>query len=144
MYPASELRALYHERWELELGFNEVKTEMLEREEAIRSKTPPGAMQELWAIGLAYNLIRLEMEQVAAEAKVPPARISFVMSMRLIRDEWMWAAASKSPGAIPANLRRLRNELKRFVLPPRRTHRSFPRAVKLKMSSYERKRPVLK
>ena len=144
LYPASELRALYHERWELELGFNEVKAEMLEREETIRSKTPPGAMQELWAIGLAYNLIRLEMEQVAAEAKVPPARISFVMSMRLIRDEWMWAAASKSPGAIPANLRRLRDELKRFVLPPRRTHRSFPRAVKLKMSSYERKRPVLK
>lgn len=144
MYPASELRALYHERWELELGFNEVKTEMLEREEAIRSKTPPGAMQELWAIGLAYNLIRLEMEQVAAEAKVPPARISFVMSMRLIRDEWMWAAASKSPGAIPANLRRLRDELKRFILPPRRSERSFPRAVKLKMSNYPRKRPVPK
>jgi hypothetical protein len=142
LYPASELRTLYHERWELELGFNEVKTEMLEREEAIRSKTPPGAMQELWAIGLAYNLIRLEMEQVAAEAKVQPSRISFVMSMRLIRDEWMWAAASKSPGAIPGNLRRLRDELKRFVLPPRRTDRSFPRAVKLKMSSYPRKRPV--
>jgi hypothetical protein len=144
LYPARELRELYHERWELELGFNEVKTEMLEREEAIRSKTPPGAMQELWAIGLAYNLIRLEMEQVAAEAKVPPSRISFVMSMRLIRDEWMWAAASKSPGAIPANLRRLRDELKRFVLPPRRSKRSFPRAVKLKMSNYARKRPVTK
>lgn len=143
-YPAGELRALYHERWELELGFNEVKTEMLEREEAIRSKTPPGAMQELWAIGLAYNLIRLEMEQVAAEAKVPPARISFVMSLRLIRDEWMWAAASKSPGAIPANLRRLRDELKRFILPPRRPDRSFPRAVKIKMSGYARKRPVTK
>jgi hypothetical protein len=81
---------------------------------------------------------------VAAEAKVQPSRISFVMSMRLIRDEWRWAAASKSPGAVPGNLRRLRDELKRFVLPPRRTDRSFPRAVKLKMSSYARKRPVLK
>jgi hypothetical protein len=143
-YPASELRALYHERWELELGYNEVKTRMLEREEALRSKTPPGAMQELWAICLTYNLIRLEMERVAEEAKLPPSRISFVMAMRLIRDEWMWAAASKSPGAIPANLRRLREEIKRFVLPPRRTARSFPRAVKIKMSSYARKRPVLK
>lgn len=143
-YPANELRVLYHERWELELGFDEVKTHMLEREEAIRSKTPPGAMQELWAIGLAYNLIRLEMEQVAKEAGVPPSRVSFVMSLRLIRDEWMWAAASRSPGAIPANLRRLRDELKRFILPPRRTSRSFPRAVKLKMSSYARKRPAAK
>lgn len=142
-YPANELRALYHERWELELGFDEVKTDMLERQEAIRSKTPPGAMQELWAIGLAYNLVRLEMEQVAKEAGVPPSRVSFVMSLRLIRDEWMWAAASRSPGAIPANLRRLRDELKRFILPPRRTARSFPRAVKLKMSSYARKRPTV-
>lgn len=143
-YPASELRALYHERWELELGYNEVKTRMLEREEALRSRTPPGAMQELWAICLTYNLIRLEMERVAEEAKLPPSRISFVMAMRLIRDEWMWATASKSPGAIPGNLRRLREEIKRFVLPPRRSARSFPRAVKIKMSSYARKRPVLK
>lgn len=142
-YPAGELRVLYHERWELELGFDEVKTVMLEREEAIRSRTPPGAMQELWAIGLVYNLIRLEMEQVAREAGVPPSRISFVMSLRLIRDEWMWAADAKSPGAIPKNLRRLREDLQRFVLPPRRTARSFPRAVKIKMSSYARKRPTV-
>jgi hypothetical protein len=141
-YPAHELRELYHERWELELGFDEVKTVMLEREEAIRSRTPPGAMQELWAIGLTYNLIRLEMEQVAREARVPPTRVSFVMSMRLIRDEWMWAAGSKAPGSIPKNLRRLREELQRFILPPRRTARSFPRAVKIKMSNYARKRPT--
>ena len=59
-------------------------------------------LQELWAIGLAYNLVRLEMERIADEAKVPPARISFVMSLRLIRDEWMWAAASNAPGRSPA------------------------------------------
>jgi len=140
-FPASELREMYHERWEIELGYDEVKTDMLDRQEAIRSKTPKGVMQELWAIALAYNLVRLEMEQIADEADVPPARISFVMSLRLIRDEWMWAAASNSPGAIPRNLRRLREELKRFVLPPRRTERNFPRAVKLKMSNYARKRP---
>lgn len=140
-YPAREIRELYHERWELELGFNEVKTVILDRQEAIRSKTPPGAMQELWAIGLVYNLVRLEIERAASEAGVPPTRVSFIMSLRLIRDEWMWAAASKSPGAIPANLRRLREELTRFILPPRR-ERSYPRAVKIKMSSYARKRPV--
>ena len=140
-FPANELREMYHERWEIELGYDEVKTDMLDRQEAIRSKTPKGVLQELWAIALAYNLVRLEMEQIADEAEVAPARISFVMSLRLIRDEWMWAAASNAPGAIPRNLRRLREELKRFVLPPRRTERSFPRAVKLKMSNYARKRP---
>lgn len=141
-YPAREIRELYHERWELELGFNEVKTVMLQREEAIRSKTPTGAMQELWAIGLVYNLVRLEIERAASDADLPPTRISFVMSLRLIRDEWMWAAGSNSPGAIPANLRRLRDELTRFILPPRR-QRSYPRAVKIKMSAYLRKRPVV-
>jgi len=141
-FPAAELRELYHERWELELGFDEVKTELLERQEAIRSKTPNGVMQELWAVGLAYNLVRLEMERIAQEAELAPARISFVASLRLIRDEWMWAAASRSPGAIPKNLRRLREELKRFILPPRRPERIFPRAVKLKMTKYARKRPA--
>lgn len=142
VFPAKELRELYHERWEIELGFDEVKTDMLERQEAIRSKTPAGVMQELWAVGLAYNLVRLEMERIADEADVPPSRISFVMSLRMIRDEWMWAAASNSPGAIPKNLRRLRDELKRFILPPRRPKRNFPRAVKIKMSNYDRKRPT--
>lgn len=143
-YPARELRDLYHERWEIELGFGEVKTDMLERAETIRSRTPRGVMQELWALGLAYNLVRLEMEQVASEANVPPTRVSFIMSLRLIRDEWMWAAGARSPGAIPKNLRRLRDELARFILPARRTTRAFPRAVKLKMSNYARKRPVTK
>jgi hypothetical protein len=114
---------------------------MLEREEAIRSRTPTGAMQELWAIGLVYNLIRLEMERAASELNVPPTRLSFAMSRRLTEDEWAWAAHSRSPGAIPRNLRRLREQIARFLLPPRRA-RAYPRAVKLKMSGYARKRPT--
>lgn len=142
LFPADEIRALYHERWEIELGYDEVKTDMLDRQEAIRSKTPRGVLQELWAIALAYNLVRLEMERIAEEADVAPSRISFVMSLRLIRDEWAWAAASTAPGAIPKNLRALREELKRFILPPRRSERRYPRAVKIKMSNYDRKRPT--
>ena len=93
------------------------------------------------AIGLAYNLIRLEMERIAAEVDLPPSRISFIASLRFIRDEWMWAAVTRSPGTLPRKLVRLREQIRRFVLPPRRSHRSFPRAVKLKMSNYDRKRP---
>src|SRR5260370_38413210 len=81
----------------MELGFDEVKTEMLERQEALRSQTREGVSQELWGVGLAYNLVRLEMERIAEEAEVVPARISFVMALRRIRDEWMWLAAG-SPG----------------------------------------------
>lgn len=139
-YPADELIALYHERWEIELSFDEVKTELLEREETIRSKSRVGVEQEMWGILLAYNLIRLEMERIAAEADVEPTRISFVTALRMIRSEWEWSWTSRSPGAIPKHLRRLREDIARFVLPPRRSERSYPRAVKIKMSNYERNR----
>lgn len=141
LYPAQEVIALYHERWELELGYDEIKTEMLEREETIRSKTVKGVNQELWGLFLAYNLVRLEMERVAVEAEVEPTRISFVAALRMIQDEMLWNA-NASPGAIPKHLLRLRADLKRFILPPRRPERSYPRAVKIKMSNYPRKRRI--
>lgn len=144
-YPAKELVFLYHERWELEIGYDELKTHMLDRQETIRSKTPAGVRQELWGIALAYNLVRLEMERVAAEANVPPTRISFVASLAMIRDEFhTLSLRTMTPGAVPASLKRLRQRLKRLILPPRRPERAYPRAVKIKMSKYKRKRPSVK
>jgi hypothetical protein len=144
-YPAKELVALYHERWETEVGYDELKTHLLDRQEAIRSKTPAGVRQELWGIALAYNLVRLEMERVAAEAGVPPTRISFVASLHLIRDEFhTLSLRTMKPGSVPARLVYLRRRLKRLVLPPRRPERRYPRAVKIKMSNYDRKRPSVR
>jgi hypothetical protein len=137
-YPASELIELYHERWELEISYDEIKTHMLEREEAIRSRTVVGVNQELWGILLTYNLIRLEMEKVAELVDVAPSRLSFTMSLRMIRNEWV-CAANASPGSIPKYLRKLRENIAAFVLPPRRTARRFRREVKLKMSKYPKK-----
>jgi hypothetical protein len=143
-YPAEEIVAMYHERWELELGYDEIKTHMLARQETIRSKTPRGVRQEIWGIAIAYNLVRLEMERAAAEAKVEPNRISFVYALSLICREWQRACAPRAAiGNIPRDLATLRLNLKRLVLPPRRSNRSFPRAVKIKMSGYARKRPVI-
>ena len=82
------------------------------------------------------------MERVAKAAKVEPTRISFVESLRLIRDEWVWLSVT-SPGAIPKRLASLRANIKRYVLPPRRPKRLYPRAVKIKMSNYDRKRPAV-
>jgi Insertion element 4 transposase N-terminal/Transposase DDE domain len=140
LYPAKDIIALYRERWELELAYDELKTHLLDRRETIRSRSVAGVEQELWGILLTYNLVRLEMERIAAEANVPPARISFLTAMRLIRDEWSWCAVAQ-PGTIPQKLRRLREELLRFILPARRSKRIYPRAVKIKMSHYAKKRP---
>jgi len=139
-YPAAEIVALYHERWEIELGYNEVKRVMLAREETTRSKSPRGVAQELWALALAYNLVRYEAEKVAAEAGVPPIRISFVAALNWIESA-LRTWGTESAGRLPERLRRLREDLSHFILPERR-ERSYPRAVKIKMSNYARKRPV--
>jgi hypothetical protein len=140
-YPAKELVALYHERWECELGYDELKTHLLDRQEAIRSRTPDGVRQELWGVAIAYNLIRLEMERAAAQARVRPTRISFMAALGLVKDEIAMLRGLTSLGTIPSRLAHLRQSLKRLVLPERRTERSYPRAVKRKMSNYPRKRP---
>lgn len=140
-FPADELRVLYHERWEIELGYGEIKTDLLERMETIRSKSPEMVTQELWGLLLAYNLIRLEMMRIADDLRVEPTRISFVAAAREIRLEWYWNAITRTPGAIPKRLATMRDNIRVFVLPPRRPERLFPRAVKIKMSNYARKRP---
>jgi hypothetical protein len=136
-YPAKEITALYHERWELELGYDEIKTDLLERLESIRSRTIKGVEQELWGIFLGYNLVRLEMARTAKDLGVPPTRISFVTALRIVCETWSWCAIA-SPGAIPARLRNMRDAFSRLVLPERRP-RLYPRVVKLKVSAYPRK-----
>lgn len=141
-YPAAELVALYHERWELEIAYDEIKTHLLQRHEAIRSRTPDGVRQELWGIALVYNLIRLEMERAATELGVPPTRISFTAAAMHIVSELSWLRAQRlALGTIPSRLERIRQRIKRLVLPERRNERIYPRAVKRKMSNYPRKRP---
>jgi hypothetical protein len=138
-FPASEIVGLYHERWEIELAYDEIKTEMLEREETLRSKAPDSVTQELWGIFIAYNLVRLEMERIADELHLPPTRISFVTALTRIVDTWSWIAIA-SPGTIAKHLQALRLRIKRLILPPRRPRRSYPRTVKIKMSNYPRNR----
>jgi hypothetical protein len=140
-YPASELIALYHERWELELGYREIKTTLLDREEAIRSKTPDGIKQEIWGILLAYNLIRTEIERVAIANKVLPTHISFAMAMRILRSELEWMPLD-TPGAIPKRLADMRKDLAHCLL-SKKKRKPYPRAVKIKMSNYPRKKPAI-
>jgi len=137
MYPAVEIAEIYHERWELELGYDEIKTHTLEREETLRSKSPERVAQEMWGLAIAYNLVRHEMEAVAQKCKVAPRRISYRGSLRLIRDLFLWAEVA-SPGKLPKMIRDMRIKMEDLVLPPRRAERSYPRHVKIKQSHYPR------
>lgn len=140
-YPAQELAELYHTRWELEVGFDELKTHMLERKECLRSKKVEGVYQELWAQLLVYNLVRLEMARAAQEQGLPASRISFRTSLLLIRNVWVAAALPFAASSkLPQTLSEMRTHLALLILPPRKAKRRYPRHVKIKMSNYPRNR----
>jgi hypothetical protein len=138
-HPARELIELYHERWELEVAYDELKTHMLERRESLHSKKPEGVYQELWGLPLTYNLVRREMLLTAKNNNLPPQRISFWSSLLWIRNFWV-TAWNSTQGAIPQHVGELRSTHNVLILPERRSDRRYPRHVKIKMSNYNRNR----
>ena len=48
--PAGELAALYHERWEIETAFDELKTHLRGAKIVLRSKTPDLVRQEFYGL----------------------------------------------------------------------------------------------
>jgi hypothetical protein len=137
-WPADEIIEMYHERWEVEIAFDELKTHMLERKETLRSKAPVGVRQEIWGILLAYNLIRYRMAVAARQLEIEPRMMSFVYSLRMIRAFLLATAWVRSVANIPSHLERLDQGLESATLPARRTHRRYKRWVKVKMSGYAR------
>jgi hypothetical protein len=138
-FPRDELAGVYHERWEIELGYDELKTHLLERNECLRSKSPDGVRQELAGVLVAYNLVRQAMRTAASEIGVDPRRISFRSALLSVRNFCVTAWLT-SPGVLPKMLIGLENDLRLLVLPPRRTERRYARSVKIKMSNYARNR----
>jgi hypothetical protein len=59
-YPAAELVALYHERWEIETAYLELKSSILDGR-VLRSRTAHGIEQEIYALLSVYQLLRTAM-----------------------------------------------------------------------------------
>lgn len=134
LYPACEIAELYHERWELELAYDEIKTQTLERREAVRSQSPDRVRQEILGVMIAYNLVRREMEGMALKLNLPANRISFQATLMMMRDLFYWAEVA-SPGKLPAMFAEMRLKLQEFVLPLRRQRR-YPRVTKMRVAKY--------
>ena len=83
--PARQLAGLYHARWEIETALGAFKTEMKGAGIVLRSKTPAGAEQEIWALLCAYHAIRELICAAAALASQDPLRISFVNALDVVR-----------------------------------------------------------
>ncbi len=145
-WPAQEIIAMYHERWEIEIAFDEFKTHLLERRESLRSKSPEGVRQEIWGLLLSYNLIRYRMAMAARKLGIERRNMSFVFSLRLTRAFLIATAWDCSASNIPRYLETLDNELESATLPARRSERRYNRWVKVKMTGYKRNpgRPLKK
>ncbi|MFZ5527298.1 MAG: IS4 family transposase, partial [Pseudomonadota bacterium] len=76
-HPAGQLAELYRQRWQIELGFREIKQSLQEGEPVLRSRQPELVRQELWGVLIAYTLLRRWMREMAHHLKVEPQRISF-------------------------------------------------------------------
>ncbi len=128
-YPAAELVARYNERWRIEVSYRELKQSLLSETLTLRSRTPETVRQEIWGALLAYNLVRLEMAEVAREAKVAPTELSFIRALHYLQQEWSWFAVT-APGKLPAHLQLMRKKLATALLPQTRRGRECPRVVK--------------
>ena len=83
--PARELAALYHERWEIETAFDELKTHLRGARIVLRSKTPELVRQEFWGLMLAHYAIRALMYEAARQRGDNPDGLSYVHAVRVIR-----------------------------------------------------------
>ncbi|HET9870609.1 MAG TPA: IS4 family transposase [bacterium] len=139
--PAKELIVAYHNRWEYELAVDEVETHLRPRL-PLRSKLPAGIIQEVYGLLIAHYLVRKVMHDAAVQADLPPIRLSFLETVRLLRD-YLPDFQRHAPQEQPFLYQALLDEVKAAKLPPR-ANRINPRVVKRKMSNFNVKRPCHK
>jgi hypothetical protein len=117
--PALALVGLYHERWEIELVIDEIKTHERVQRKVLRSKTPEGVLQELYGIFLAHYAVRVLMAQAAGEGELDPDRLSFTDGLFHL-SEMIDLTLILEPEASDPLRRRLRARMRQMVLPERR------------------------
>ena len=83
--PAAELAAIYHDRWEIETAFDELKTHLRGAHIVLRSKTPDLVRQEFYGLLMAHFAVRGLMHEAALDAGEDPDRLSFLHAVRVVR-----------------------------------------------------------
>lgn len=137
-FPATELVVLYHERWEIEIGNDELKTHQLDRLVHLRSRTPCGILQEIYGILLAYNAVRFLMHEAALSVDIDPRRLSFIHAVRVLRESTPLLRAAPAD-RLPRLYAGMVAHIAQGRLPSR-DNRINPRVIKRKMSNFPKKR----
>jgi len=141
---AREIAALYHERWEVEIGFDEIKNHFASVKHgtldlAFRGKSPEMVEQEIWATLAAFNLVRRVIAGAARVHRIDPRRISFTDAVVVIVSTWQ--AGSLSGAGLVRAYTRLVGDLAACVLDRWRRPRRWPRVIRIRSTPFPHKAP---
>jgi hypothetical protein len=138
-YPAADLIMLYHQRWEIETAYLELKSAILGGR-VLRARTPAGIDQEIYALLVTYQILRTAMADATASMPgTDPDRASFTIAWQAARDQLIQAA-----GIITGTVIDLTGTIGRHVLAgllQARRLRVSPRIVKRAISKYQARGP---
>lgn len=138
-YPAMALVTCYHQRWDIESSYLELKQTILSGR-ILRSESPTGLAQEIWALLIVYQILRTAIVHgVESTPGIDPDRASFTTALHTARDQVILATA-----VITTNVVDLAGQIGRAVLAnlmPDRRQRTSPRTVKRPLSRYAYKKP---
>lgn len=134
-FSRQQVATLYHERWEIELGFRDMKSAMQCNAMTLRSRTVELVYQELWGLLLGYNLIRREASQAAVMHHRTPGEVSFKFACQLIATQLLVMAGALSPALTPKRLAELRGSIG-CVFIEKRPRPSTPRWVKISKTRF--------
>ncbi|PUE94205.1 IS4 family transposase [Xanthomonas oryzae] len=129
-YPANAVAALYEERWEIELGFRDIKSTMQQNALTLRSKKIELVYQEVWGLLLASNIIRREASQAAIAFGRTPSDVRFKPACQYIAVQLIVMAAAHPISGTRRRLSQLRSGVGRLFL-DHRPRPSRPRSVKI-------------
>jgi hypothetical protein len=139
-YPAGDLVTLYHQRWEIETAYLEIKSTILGGR-VLRARTPAGVTQEIYALLLTYQLLRIAMtEATDSHPHIDPDRASFSIALHAARDQLVLAAGVMTGTAITL-IGAIGTLILANLMPDRRI-RTSPRVVKRAISKYNAKGTV--
>lgn len=140
-HPATDLVRLYHQRWEIETAYLELKSSILGGR-VLRARTPAGTDQEVYALLIAYQALRTAMADATnSDPRITPDRAGFSTALAAARDQIIQAAGVIADTGID-----LTGHIGRAVLDnllPDRRVRINTRTVKRAISKYNARGPVI-
>ncbi len=133
-YPATDLVALYHQRWQIETSYLELKSTILGGR-VLRARTPDGIAQEIYALLVTYQALRIAMSDATDTATAD--RAGFSIALNTARDQVIQAAGVIADTTIDF-IGKIGHAVLHHLLPGRR-HRTSPRVVKRAISKHRAK-----